>query len=85
MQPLKIIALLAIIALAAVFTFQNTQAVDVKLYFWSFSLSISLLLLATFTIGVLGGTLLTFVHSFLKNRRKKTTENTNLTYHGKDS
>jgi len=85
MQPFKIIVLLALIALVAVFTFQNTQAVDVKLYFWSFSLSISLLLLATFTIGVLGGMLLTIIYMVLKNRRKKETAPANLAYHGKDS
>ncbi len=85
MQPFKIISLLVIIALVAVFTFQNTQAVDVTLYFWSFSLSISLLLLSTFTIGVLGGMLLTVVHSIIKNRRKEKTAPETLTYNGKDS
>lgn len=85
MQPFKIISSLAIIALVAVFTFQNTQSVDVKLYFWSFSLSISLLLLATFTIGILGGMLLTVVHSIIKKRRAKKAAPENLTYNGKDS
>ena len=85
MQPFKIIVLLALLALVAVFTFQNTQSVDVTLYFWSFALSVSLLLLATFSIGVLCGMLLMFLHSVIKNRRKEATESTNLTYPGKDS
>jgi len=85
MQPFKIIVLLALIALVAVFTFQNTQSVDVTLYFWSFTLSVSLLLLATFSIGVLCGMLLMFMHSVIKTRRKETAAAANLTYHGKDS
>ena len=85
MQPFKIIVLLVLIALVAVFTFQNTQAVEVTLYFWSFSLSASLLLLATFTIGVLCGMLLTVVHSIIKKRRTEKTVPETLTYHGKDS
>ena len=85
MQPFKIIVLLALVALVAVFTFQNTQAVDVTLYFWSFKLSVSLLLLATFSIGVLCGMLLMFLHSVIKNRRKESNAPANLTYHGKDS
>jgi uncharacterized integral membrane protein len=85
MQPFKIIVLLALIALVAVFTFQNTQSVDVTLYFWSFALSVSLLLLATFSIGVLCGMLLMFLHTVIKTRRKEAAESTNLTYPGKDS
>lgn len=85
MQPFKIIVLLVLIALVAVFTFQNTQAVEVTLYFWSFSLSVSLLLLATFAIGVLCGMLLTVVHSIVKKRRAEKTVPETLTYHGKDA
>jgi uncharacterized integral membrane protein len=85
MQPFKIIVLLILISLVAVFTFQNTQAVEVTLYFWSFSLSVSLLLLATFTIGVLCGMLLTVVHSIIKKRRTEKSVPETLTYHGKDS
>ena len=84
MQPFKIIVLLVLIALVAVFTFQNTQAVEVTLYFWSFSLSVSLLLLATFTIGVLCGMLLTVVHSIIKKRRTEKTVPKTITYNGKD-
>ncbi len=85
MQPFKIIVLLALVALVAVFTFQNTQSVDVTLYFWSFKLSVSLLLLATFSIGVLCGMLLMFLHSVIKNRRKESNAPATLTYNGKDS
>lgn len=85
MQPFKIIALLVLIGLVAIFTFQNTQAVEVTLYFWSFELSASLLLLATFIVGVLCGTLLTFIYALLKNRRIKETAPATPAYHGKDS
>ncbi len=74
MQPFKIIVLLALIALVAVFTFQNTQAVEVQLYFWSFSLSVSLLLLATFTVGVLAGMLLMVLNSICAPDAKKQPE-----------
>jgi len=85
MQPFKIILLLIIVALVAVFTFQNTQAVDVQLYFWSFSLSVSLLLLATLMIGVLCGMLLMALHSMRRARRKQTGTAETISSNGKDS
>ena len=85
MQPFKIIVLLVLIALVAIFTFQNTQAVEVQLYFWNFSLSVSLLLLATFTVGVLTGMLLMLANSILRTRQKKTAGTENISSKGKDS
>jgi uncharacterized integral membrane protein len=84
MQPYKIFSLLAVIGLVAVFTFQNTQAVEVKLYFWSFSLSVSLLLLGTFAVGILFGMLLTFVQSVMRARRRDAAAPANNSYIGKD-
>lgn len=84
MQPVKITALLILIALVAVFTFQNTQAVEVKLYFWSFTLSISLLLLATLMVGLLCGMLLMVLNS-MRTRRKQTAGTETISPKGKDS
>jgi len=85
MQPFKIIVLLILIALVAIFTFQNTQAVDVHLYFWSFSLSVSLLLLATLIVGLLSGMLLMVLNSMRRVRRKQTAGTENISSNGKDS
>jgi len=85
MQPVKITALLILIALVAVFTFQNTQAVEVRLYFWSFTLSISLLLLATLMVGLLCGMLLMVLNSMMRTRRKQTAGTDNTLSDRKDS
>jgi uncharacterized integral membrane protein len=85
MQPLKIIILLIIIALVAVFTFQNTQVVQIMLYFWTFELSVSLLLLATLMVGVLCGMLLMLLNSMLSSRRKNAVKADHISSNGKDS
>lgn len=54
MSP-KLIAGLVIIALVAIFIVQNTQMVEVKLYFWPIEMSRSLLLLGTLIIGFILG------------------------------
>jgi len=54
MSP-KLIAGLVIIALVAIFIVQNTQVVEVKLYFWPIKMSRSLLLLGTLIIGFILG------------------------------
>jgi len=85
MQPFKIVVLLILIGLVAVFTFQNTQAVEVTLFFWEFSLSVSLLLLATLIIGVLLGMLMMFVYSVKRSRSKKAPRAETLPPAGEDS
>lgn len=66
MQPAKTIAVLVALGLVAVFTFQNTEPVNVTLFFWSISMSVSLMLLATLFLGIIIGMLLSIV-----NRRGK--------------
>lgn len=85
MQPFKIVILLIIIGLVAVFTFQNTQAVEVTLFFWSYELSVSLLLLATLILGVLLGMILMFVYSVKRSRSKNVPRAETLSPTEKDS
>lgn len=68
MQPAKTIAVLVVLGLVAVFTFQNTEPVKVTLFFWSVSMSVSLMLLATLFLGIVVGMLLSVVGRRRKNQ-----------------
>jgi len=71
MHNAKIIFILVLLALVAVFTFQNTAVVEIKLLLWSVSMSASLMLLTALFSGVIIGLLL----SFMNARRKAKKEN----------
>jgi len=66
MNSLKIICILALPALAAVFVYQNTAVMKLKFLFWSVAMSTSLIVLAAFLAGFIVGLLL----CFLSSRRK---------------
>lgn len=66
MHNVKIILILVLLAVVAVFTFQNTAVVEIKFLFWSASMSASLMLLTALFSGVIIGLLL----SLLNARRK---------------
>ena len=51
----KKIILIAILFLVFVFVLQNTQSVEVRIYFWEVSMSRSLLLVGTFLAGIIAG------------------------------
>lgn len=51
----KKIILLVILLLVFIFVLQNTQAVEVQIYFWKVSMSRALMLLATFLAGIIAG------------------------------
>lgn len=70
MQTFKVIALLTLLALVAVFTFQNTEIVNVNFLFWSVSMSSSLMLLAVLFLGIVIGWFLSFFNVKKKNRKK---------------
>ena len=70
MQTFKVIALLTLLALVAVFTFQNTEIVNVNFLFWSVSMSSSLMLLAVLFLGIVMGWFLSFFNVKKKNRKK---------------
>ncbi|MHB8139037.1 MAG: lipopolysaccharide assembly protein LapA domain-containing protein [Smithellaceae bacterium] len=64
----KIILLLIVAGLAALFIIQNVAAVTVGIFFWEISLSLALLIFFVLTIGFAMGWLL---HSFLSYRKVK--------------
>ncbi len=51
----KIIILLILIVLFAIFVSQNTEVVTVKAYFWQFKMSIIVLISLTGLLGVIAG------------------------------
>jgi uncharacterized integral membrane protein len=66
MQTYKVVIILVLLALVALFTFQNLTVVEIKFLFWSIPMPSAFLLLATLIVGILLGMLL----SFLNFRRK---------------
>lgn len=71
MPTFKFISLLILLALVAVFTFQNTEAVEVNFLFWSIFMSISLMLLTALFLGIIVGLSVSFLNVRRKNKRKK--------------
>jgi uncharacterized integral membrane protein len=59
------IVFICLIGLVVIFVLQNTQVVEVRLLFWTISMSRALILFATLAIGLIGGWLL-----MLPKRRK---------------
>ncbi len=72
MQSAKIVALLVLLGLVAVFTFQNTDPVEVTFFFWSIEMSVSLMLLSALFIGILTGMLISFLNTRIKNKKQLT-------------
>jgi len=71
MHSVKIICLLILFALVAVFTFQNTNVAEIKFLLWSASLSISLMLLSALFAGIIIGLLLSFLNTRSKLKKEK--------------
>jgi uncharacterized integral membrane protein len=69
MKKLKIICILTLPAVAAAFVYQNTEAVQLTFLFWSLSMSVSLIVLAAFLAGFIGGLLLLFLSSRKKGSK----------------
>jgi len=73
MHTIKIILIVLLLALVALFTFQNTAVAEVRLFFWTASLSVALMLLAALFSGIFIGLFLSYAHTWRKNRRLKNT------------
>ena len=71
MQSAKIVALLVLLGLVAVFTFQNTAVVEVTFLFWTMSMSVSLMLIAAVSAGIIAGMVLSYINT---RRKHKTLE-----------
>ena len=67
MKIAKIIAVLALTAVAAVFIYQNTAVAQLTFLPWSVAMSTSLMVVAVFTAGFLAG----IVFMLLSSRRKR--------------
>jgi uncharacterized integral membrane protein len=67
MKIVKIIFVLVLTAVAAVFVYQNTEFVQLTFLAWSVAMSASLLVVAVFTAGLLAG----IVFMLLNSRRKR--------------
>jgi len=65
---LKLILVLILVSLAAIFIIQNVTVVDVRFLFWNVSMSRALLIFFLLIIGVALGW---FLHSYLSYRKTK--------------
>ena len=70
MRTFKIICIVVLLALAAVFTYQNTAVMQLNFLFWSVSMSACLMLLITQFWGLIMGLLLPFLNVRRKVRKK---------------
>jgi len=71
MTSLKIISILALPALVAVFIYQNTAVMQLTFLFWHVSMSMSLIVLAAFFAGFIAGILLLLLSSRKKGSKSK--------------
>ena len=70
MRTFKIICIALLLALAAVFTYQNTAVMHINVLFWSVSMSACLMLLITLFSGIIVGILLSLLNVRRKARKK---------------
>ena len=71
MRTFKIICIALLLALAAVFTYQNTAVMQLNFLFWSVSMSACLMLLITLFSGIIIGLLLSLFNTRRKSRKAK--------------
>ena len=62
---------LTLAALVILFTIQNVKAVPIDLLFWSFPLSLSLLIFGSLAIGIIAGWIMANWLNYKKTRAKK--------------
>jgi uncharacterized integral membrane protein len=71
MRTFKIICIVFLLVLAAVFTYQNTAVMQINFFFWSVSMSACLMLLITLFLGIIIGLLLSLLNTRRKSRKAK--------------
>ena len=71
MRTFKIICIVILIAVAAVFTYQNTAVMQLNFLFWSVSMSACLMLLTVLFSGIIVGLLLSLLNTRRKSRKAK--------------
>ena len=68
---LKLVLILLLIFLATLFLIQNTQVVKINILLWSYSMSVSIIIVSMLLFGVLIGW---FLKSYTAYRNKKSAE-----------
>ncbi len=71
MHPAKIIIILVLLIIVAVFTFQNTGVVDIKFLFFKVQMSSSLLFLGTLFSGIIIGMILSLLNYMARKKSQK--------------
>ena len=73
MYNFRVFAWAAVIAVVAVFSYQNRADVELKFLFWSIPLvPIPLLLIAAFLLGIFFGLFISFLNTRRKSKKKPT-------------
>ena len=67
---IKLIIILFLILLASVFLVQNTQVVNIRIIFWNYSLSVSIVIVSMLIVGILIGWFLKSYISYKNNKSK---------------
>jgi len=71
MRTFKISCIVVLLALAAVFTYQNTAVLRLNFLFWSVSMSACLMLLIVLLTGIIIGLLVSLLTARRKSRKAK--------------
>lgn len=74
MHPAKIIIILILLVIVAIFTFQNTGVVPIKFLFWKAEMSSSLLFLGTLFSGIIIGMVLSLLNIMARKKMEKNKE-----------
>ncbi len=67
----KLVFILTLILVAALFLVQNTQVVNINVIFWSYSMSVSIVVVSMLILGILIGW---FLKSYISYKSKKSIE-----------
>jgi len=65
---IKLIFLLLLVFAATLFLIQNTHVAKINILFWSYSMSVSLVIISMLIIGILFGW---FLKSYINHKQKK--------------
>ncbi len=71
MHPAKIIIILVLLIIVAIFTFQNTGVVNIKFLFWELEMSRSLMFLGTLFSGIIIGMILSLLNIVARKKNQK--------------
>lgn len=67
-QSIKLSTSLILVVLASIFLIQNTQVVEINIFFWSISMSRAIMVVMLLVVGILIGW---FLNGYLSHKKKK--------------